>query len=599
MAVPVLAAGVALLTGSPAFAADTAPVYTVTQEGVTSDQAAKIADTFGVTNQQQGGAFDYTSPAQAAVPQKRVAAGKDEDGNATTSLALDMDAIQSLKVLPNDSAERLGSQLLAIDGLSPDLKATPSVSHTMLELSNADSKLTGRYPLDTAVSYNLTLNGLPVTGQGAKLRIAFAGDGSVTQLSDNIRSLQRGRDMPIITPDEAAKQCSALYGAGVKQGAPTLGYLFPAIGAVKTIYPVYTCNPVADTAQANRQIPAIAGTGPQASMRAIRKGTEIIGDAAVRGGTGPYTYKWSSSTAVIGSASEAHVDYQMAPRDGKPAGEQLTLEVTDANGLTTTASAPLMGDGSVTVASTPGGGGFGKLGAGTQVGIENMVDEWQCAQDSATGFRNEMTSHGIPWQFDFRGTNAWESDFKSSALAGGNDSSFVDDVDMQWYTGHGWPGGFTFKDTTHNDGSIVPADANWGNGDLEWLQLESCQVLQDTTGTGDYFSRWGGAINGLHMLNGFDTSAYCIGGGTGADFADYLFPYTFLGITLRQPLTVRQAWQQMAIDKEPSGVKFRSMGNIGAGGVTNIGDHFWGQGTVGPDISKASRTGMWAISGTV
>jgi hypothetical protein len=302
---------------------------------------------------------------------------------------------------------------------------------------------------------------------------------------------------------------------------------------------------------------------------------------------------------VIGASGDPHVDYQSVSRDGKPAGEQLTLEVTDANGLTTTASTQLAGDGSVVVASTPGGGGFGKLGGGTQVGIENMVDEWQCAQDSAQGFHNAMANHGIGTQFDFRGTNAWESDFKSSALAGGNDSSFVDDVDMQWYTGHGWPGGFTFKNTTQNDGSIVPADANWGNGDLEWMQLESCQVLQDTNGSADYFQRWGGAINGLHMLNGFDTSAYCVGGGTGADFADYLFPYTFLGITLRPALTVRQAWQQMAVDKEPSGVKFRSMGNIGPGGVTNIGDHFWGQGNVGPDISKASRVGMWAISGTV
>ncbi len=55
----------------------------------------------------------------------------------------------------------------------------------------------------------------------------------------------------------------------------------------------------------------------------------------------------------------------------------------------------------------------------------------------------------------------------------------------------------------------------------------------------------------------------------------------------------------MAFDKEPNGTIFRSMGNIGAGGVTNINDHFWGQGATGPDISKASRTGMWAIAQTV
>ena len=43
----------------------------------------------------------------------------------------------------------------------------------------------------------------------------------------------------------------------------------------------------------------------------------------------------------------------------------------------------------------------------------------------------------------------------------------------------------------------------------------------------------------------------------------------------------------MAIDKEPGGTVYRSMGNIGAGGVTNINDYFWGQGSVGPDIAKA------------
>jgi hypothetical protein len=55
----------------------------------------------------------------------------------------------------------------------------------------------------------------------------------------------------------------------------------------------------------------------------------------------------------------------------------------------------------------------------------------------------------------------------------------------------------------------------------------------------------------------------------------------------------------MAFDKEPGGVVFRSMGNVGAGNVTNMGDYLWGQGTTGPDITKASRTGMWALAYTV
>jgi len=578
MAVPALAAGVLLLAGSPAFAADTAPLYNVTQEGMTADQGAKLADAFGIPDSvQPDGAFAYTAKDFGAVPQKAVGEGKDEAGRPTTSLALDTGALARLRPLPDADALDRAAKLTDLAGLSPDLKAEPSVSNTELTLSDAKGRPSAKYALDTVVSYKLTLGGLPVTGQGAKLRMTLDGDGSVTQLSDSLRSLERGQDVPIVTPAEAQENCAALYGGDVRQAEPTLGYLMPPLGKVQTIYPVYTCNPSTETGdQAHRQVPAVAPSG----------------------GTAPYTFKWSSSDTVIDPNDAQRISFTRTPRE-RAGAETLTVEVTDANGLSSTATATLTGDGSVGASSVPGGGGFGKLAIGpVDVGVENMVDEWQCAQDSATGFRNVMGSHGVSTAFDFRGLNSWEKDFKKGSL-GGLDSTFVDNVDAQWYTGHGWPGGFTFKNTAHDDGSIVPSDANWGDGDLEWLQLESCEVLRDTSNTNDYFRRWGGTMDGLHMLNGFDTNAYCIGGGTGADFAQYLFPRTFLGFVIRPALTVRQAWAQMAIDKEPSGVKFRSMGNIGSGGVTNIGDHFWNQGSTGPDILRAGRAGMWAIAGVV
>ena len=84
------------------------------------------------------------------------------------------------------------------------------------------------------------------------------------------------------------------------------------------------------------------------------------------------------------------------------------------------------------------------------------------------------------------------------------------------------------------DNWIVPGDVQWGNDyNLEWMQLESCQVLQDVTGTADYFARWAPAFDGLHLLNGFHTNAYCVGGGTGRRFAEYLFPRPSLWWTLR------------------------------------------------------------------
>lgn len=237
------------------------------------------------------------------------------------------------------------------------------------------------------------------------------------------------------------------------------------------------------------------------------------------------------------------------------------------------------------------------MGTFAEVGIEQTVDEWQCAQDSANGFKSVMSNKGQSINFDWRGANAWEADFKRHTLPGGDDPDWVDSVDAQWYTGHGWPGGFTFKSSI-TDTQITPEDASWGDSnDLEWLQLESCQVLRDTTGTLDHLTRWAPAFNGLHLINGFHTNAYCLNGGTGKRFAEYLFPEKFLWWTVRPALTVQQAWAAMASDLEPAGVRWRTMSPVSKSGVSNLGDYYWGQGPVGPDIPKSNQAGFISVSG--
>ena len=590
-----LGAGAMLLIAQPASAAETAPIYKVTQEGLSADQSASLSEAFGIPNSLlPNGAFSFADDAFGQVPLRKVGEGKDESGRPTVSQAIDTRALAQIRPLADDEALRHAAKLVDLAGLSPDLRAEPSVSHAKLTLSDRGGKPTSETPLDTAVSFKFELGGLPVSGQGAKLRITFADDGSVTQLSSALRGLERGDDVPIISPAEAEKACAALYERGVRQSTPTLGYLLPALGAVEAIYPHYTCNPSTEQGnQAHRQVPAVDGAGPQVDVKASRRGAKILASAEASGGTGPYTFSWSSSTTTLESNDSAAIAYERSPRGRAATGEDVTLEVTDVNGLTTTASVSLPGDGSVSGGGVPGGGGFGKLAIGpVDVGIEQTVDEWQCAQDSAIGFKAQMGARGIPTAFDWRGWAAFEKDFKDFTK-GGWDRSYVDNVDAQWYTGHGSPGSFTFKSSS-DDKWITPADALWGDWDLEWMQLESCQVLADTSGSHDYFSRWGGTMDGLHMLNGFHTNAYCINGGTGGRFADYLFPSWWHG-----PRTVRNAWAQMAIDLEPTGVVYRSMGNLGSGWVNNIGDYFWGQGPTGPDIRLSNRIGMWSITGTV
>jgi hypothetical protein len=589
-----IGSGVALGLAQPAAAAETLPVYRVTQEGMTAEESARLAEAYRIPDAlHENGAFGYVGSDFGQVPQRQVDAGKDESGRLTTSQALDTRALAWLKPIGAEDALERASKLTELIGLT-DLEVNPKVSHAKLTLSDTAGRPTSEHLLDTTVSHSFQLAGLPVTGQGAKLRITFGPDGDVTQLSSSLRKLEKAGEEPIIPSEEAQKACERLYEDGARQGEPTLGYLLPALGAVETIYPVYTCNPSSDKGdQAHRQVPAIEGVGPKASIHVSRSGEKILAEAAGDGSV----YKWSSSSTVLTDNEGEEIAYERRPRGRTTGAETLTLDVTDRNGLSATASVTLSEDGDASAETTPGGGGFGKLAVGpTDVGIEQTVDEWQCAQDSAIGFKSVMASKGVPTVFDWRGWSAWERDFKDTTK-GGTDHIYVDNVDAQWYTGHGWSGGFTFKSSI-DDTEITPADARWGDRDLEWMQLESCQVLRDTNGSHDYFGRWGGAVDGLHMLNGFHTNAYCVGGGTGGTFASYLFPRQILWITL-PALTVRNAWAQMAIDKEPNDVVYRSMGNIGSGWVTNIGDHFWGQGPTGPDISAAGRIGQWSITGTV
>jgi hypothetical protein len=475
-----------------------------------------------------------------------------------------------------------------------------------VEIADRRGKLRSSTPIDTTVTYEFRLDGLPVVGPGAKQRIAFAGDGSVVQLSRAVRSVEPAGSVGIISPDDALRQCVGLYGRGVKQGTPTLAYYAPPLAAAKAsgqgsaelLLPHYVCAPSSEPADrevrlTGRLVPAAPDLAPTVHLAAARDGSAVKAALDVSGGQGPYQVRWSSSNTRLKSSGGSEVAYAVRSRTkGALVPETLSATVTDANGIVSSASVALTRSGEASAT------GVGGAGGAFDVGIEQTVDEWQCAQDSANGFRDVMRAHGQTVQFDWRGSNAWEKDFKDTSFGGWDALSstrYVDEVDAQWYTGHGWPGGFTFKGNS-DDTSITPADARWGDRDLEWMQLESCQVLRDTNGSADYFARWAPAFTGLHLLNGFDTNAYCIGGGTGRRFAEYLFPVKFLWWEVRPALTVQQAWASMANDLEPAGVRWRTISPM-KGSVSNLTDKFWGQGSVGPDISPAQRTGFISISG--
>jgi hypothetical protein len=590
------------LDAAPAAVADVseAPIYRVLSEGMTAEQAGELAERAGVKAAlRPDGSFSYVNPHRfSTLPTlTRRASGRDEDGHRTVAQRLDVKALRATEVLSGDHALRRAAGLLDVPR---GFEARPRVDHTLVERSGAHGKPIDSTPIDTSVSYDLRLDGVPVVGPGSRSRVAFAADGSVLALTQAVRDVEQAGWVTIIGPEEAAERCAALYGPGVEQSEPSLVYFSPALSAVKAsgqgrvgaLFPHYECSPSgvpADRSQVptGRLLPAVLNGAPSLAVKASGDGSVVTASTDVQGGTAPFSVRWSSATSKTPRAGE-NVRYELDAR-GKLAREVLTATVTDANGLIATASVVLTrGQGE---ASSEGFGGAG--GALGSVGIEQTVDEWQCAQDSANGFRSVMQSKGQQVRFDWRGVNAWERDFRKTS-AGGDDDDFVDAVDAQWYTGHGSSGGFTFKGA-NDDGDITPSDARWGdNHNLEWMLLESCQVLRDTNGANDYFGRWAPAFDGLHVLNGFDTNAYCINGGTGRRYAEYLFPTFWRG-----PLSVTQAWSAMANDLEPSGVRWRSVSAAGPGWVHNLNDRYWGQGSTGPDIRASQRIGFIAISGVV
>jgi hypothetical protein len=203
-------------------------------------------------------------------------------------------------------------------------------------------------------------------------------------------------------------------------------------------------------------------------------------------------------------------------------------------------------------------------------------------------FNDTFKAKGIPVEFSWLDQNAWEQDFKDPAF-GGDDQDWTDHVDMAYWQGHGSPTGFSFSGcSTNDDTKLANTDARWGNGDVEWMSLFTCLILEGTSGGKTWWQRWGSAFHGLHQINSFHTISYH-SSDHGVQYATYLLR--------SNPLRVRSAWAQTSIDDQPDDVVWASMGAIGSGGSVNLNDYFWGKGSVGPDISVGEKTGYWYLRG--
>lgn len=147
----------------------------------------------------------------------------------------------------------------------------------------------------------------------------------------------------------------------------------------------------------------------------------------------------------------------------------------------------------------------GDDGGKWELGIHGSAGDLTTATAAERAGMSHFLAGRVNWvqRYSYNESSAWEKDFKRAAL-GGIENSVMDSVDLQFYVGHGWPGGFTFDNATKDDGSLVPNDCfrAWGDNDNEWLALTSCQVLATSN-----LSQWASCMSGQHLILGFVTNA--------------------------------------------------------------------------------------------
>jgi hypothetical protein len=187
--------------------------------------------------------------------------------------------------------------------------------------------------------------------------------------------------------------------------------------------------------------------------------------------------------------------------------------------------------------------------------------------NNAQGFFNKLDGTK---SFEFGDDLAWDQDFEESGTgtpSTGTDSTFADNVDIVFFSGHGSTAGMRFGVTTHDDGRARPTELKLGNKELEWLAVDACEFLDRT----DVFNRLRNAFNGLHYILGFHTTCHDVKD-RGEKFAK----------KLNDGQRVRDAWINACAETEGSGTECAYL-RADSSGTDTFNDHWHGKGTVSSD----------------
>jgi Family of unknown function (DUF6345) len=187
--------------------------------------------------------------------------------------------------------------------------------------------------------------------------------------------------------------------------------------------------------------------------------------------------------------------------------------------------------------------------------------------NNAQGFYNKLSGTKT---FEYGNDSAWDQDFEESGTGSpstGTDSTYADNVDIVFFSGHGSSSSFLFGIANKDDGDAKPSELGLGNKQCEWLVVDACQFLTSSGAS----TRLGGAFKGLHYILGFHTICGDVKD-RGEKFAD----------KMNNGQTVRNAWINACNETEGSSRECAYL-RADSSGTDTFNDHWHGKGFVSAD----------------
>ena len=486
-------------TGS---SADTLPVYEVVHQGVTPEQAKKLADALklpATTLVVNNGAISYVDAdhflevpvrviGDAALERRLLAARKKDEAAADMALRrIDFDALRKLSVFDQDKALQSTADVFTKADVGLQM-GKPEVGHTIFSASYTNAKgaeETVDQRLDTRVVYRFADKyGHPIVGPGATVTLAYDAQGTVTQFQYAVRELREGPRVKVLSESEARARIGQRQPKGTDVQLrlvywspafePERGAQAPNAIAPNVILPYYAYtttreikNARGETTRATsreQRIPATDDPRYVPSARLQVRGAdsaEVQADVEVSGGRAPYRYTWLGSNPSVATAAGASVSYapmvRVAPVDGADgrvrSDEIVGVQVIDANGVVAWASETI----AVQAAPFPherDGEGHGHGGDATY-GCESPAEPDRFVQERVGWQQGMAHPGGGTEKFCWLGNSSWPGDYIKPKKAGSlpskpwinGDADYsnwgVNTANIVFINGDAWPDGFT------------------------------------------------------------------------------------------------------------------------------------------------------------